>query len=160
MATWLNVRWLRSFVGVIIGVGTILTCAQGARGQVAYELLHAFTQEGSNPTSSLIQANDGNFYGTTSRGGGGSGSDTRGGTVFKITAAGTITTLHSFDCSEGCEPQSGVIQASDGNLYGTTSGGGVGRGSLQDHTYGHLHHAAFIRLHRGVLAVRQPHPGY
>jgi uncharacterized repeat protein (TIGR03803 family) len=71
---------------VVLGVGTILTFAQGARGQVAYEVLHAFNREGSNPTTPLLQASDGNFYGTTTGGGA-----TGGGTVFKITAAGTLT---------------------------------------------------------------------
>ena len=54
--------------------------------------------------------------------GGGAGA----GTVFKLTATGTPSTLHSFDCStEGCEPTAGLIQASDGNFYGTTSSGGA-----------------------------------
>src|SRR5262245_65365439 len=97
-AIQLKVRWLRSFVGVVVGIGTLLTVAQGARGQVAYELLHAFTTEGSYP-SRLIQASDGTFYGTTS-----SGGAAGGGIVFKMDAAGTVTTLHSCTCSEGCSP--------------------------------------------------------
>src|SRR4029453_18018019 len=66
------------------------------------------------------------FYGTTEFGGA-----TGGGTVFKITADGTLTTLHSFDCSTGgCQPFAGLIQASDGNFYGTTSGIGAGGGTV------------------------------
>ena len=57
----LNVRRLRSFAGVVVGIGMLLTFAQGASGQVAYELLHAFTTHGSQP-SLWIQASDGNFY--------------------------------------------------------------------------------------------------
>src|SRR5580765_2074474 len=93
MATWLNVAWLRSFVGVVIGVGTILTGAQGARGQVAYELFHAFDGKGGAGPTSLIQASDGNFYGTTS-GTTAAGVAADGGTVFKLDGAGTLTTLH------------------------------------------------------------------
>ena len=89
MASRRNVRWLRSFVGVVVGVGTILIFAHGARGQVAYELLHAFPIGGAYPTSPLIQASDGTFYGTTTLGG-----PFGSGTVFKLTTAGTLTTQH------------------------------------------------------------------
>jgi uncharacterized repeat protein (TIGR03803 family) len=110
-------------------------CAQGASGQVAYELLHAFAidetfpflcRETGFPLAGLVEATDGQFFGTTA-GGGPCGV----GTVFKITAAGTFTILHSFDCSDGCEPVAGLIQASDGAFYGTTSiGGMVGAGTV------------------------------
>jgi uncharacterized repeat protein (TIGR03803 family) len=83
--------------------------------------LHSFAcdTDGCFPRGSLIQATDGNFYGTTLRGG------TNGrGTVFKMTAAGAVTTLHSFDCNtEGCDPSAGLIEATDGNFYGTTQEG-------------------------------------
>ena len=63
--------------------------------------------EGCGPNG-LIQASDGNFYGTTASGGTGGVA----GTIFKITSRGTLTTLHAFDCStaEGCRPY-GLIQA-------------------------------------------------
>ena len=70
------------------------------------------------PNAGLIQASDGNFYGTTAYGG------TNGyGSIFEITPAGVLTTLHSFDSSagDGVTPLSGLVQASDGKLYGTTS---------------------------------------
>jgi uncharacterized repeat protein (TIGR03803 family) len=47
------------------------------------------------------------------------------GTVFKITPSGTLTTLHSFSFTDGSSPQAGVIQGTDGNLYGTTTYGGA-----------------------------------
>jgi uncharacterized repeat protein (TIGR03803 family) len=68
----------------------------------------------------LIQATDGNFYGTTS--GGGANND---GTVFKITPSGALTTLHSFEGTDGVTPEAGLVQATNGNLYGTTSYGGA-----------------------------------
>jgi uncharacterized repeat protein (TIGR03803 family) len=88
--------------------------------------LHKFTGSGSDgagPTSALIQASNGNFYGTTQAGG------TNGdGTVFQITPAGKLTTLYSFcsksECTDGANPSAGLIQATDGNLYGTTFSGG------------------------------------
>lgn len=88
---------------------------------------------GANPQyMSLVQGVDGNFYGTTQFGGTGG----RGwGTVFKITPAGTLTTLYNFcssaNCTDGQEPQAGLILASDGYLYGTTySGGASGYGTV------------------------------
>ena len=68
----------------------------------------------------LIQASDGNFYGTTATG-------NAHPIVFKMTPAGTETVFHGFTRgpSDGGSPLPGLIQASDGNLYGTTSQGGV-----------------------------------
>jgi uncharacterized protein (TIGR03437 family) len=81
--------------------------------------------DGFAPAAGLIQASDGNFYGTTSSGGIGSY-----GTVFKFTPGGALTTLHTFcsnypQCADGGEPLAALIQASDGNLYGTTYYGGA-----------------------------------
>jgi len=81
--------------------------------------------DGDQPTAGLVQATNGDFYGTTSEGGA-YGS----GTVFKITLGGTLTTLHSFCaqstqyCTDGLGPD-GLVQATNGNLYGTTTGGGA-----------------------------------
>ena len=68
-----------------------------------------------------MQGADGDFYGTTDSGG--SGGE---GTVFKITAAGTLTTLVHFTGINGCYSRGGLVQSSDGNFYGTTFGGGSG----------------------------------
>src|SRR6202035_4821072 len=73
------------------------------------------------PESQLLQASDGNFYGTTIRGGA-----TGDGEVFKITSGGTLTVLHNFDVTDGDEPVGGLVQATDGNFYGTTYAGGSG----------------------------------
>jgi uncharacterized repeat protein (TIGR03803 family) len=76
--------------------------------------------DGAAPEASLIQATDGDLYGTTSGGG------THGkGTVFKITLAGKLTTLHSFSGADGSLPYSGVVQATDGKIYGATYEGGT-----------------------------------
>jgi uncharacterized repeat protein (TIGR03803 family) len=78
---------------------------------------------GDGPTGALFQASDGNFYGTTS-GGGANG----GGMVYRLTPGGKVTPIYNFcslaNCADGSTPWAGVIQATDGNLYGTTSAGG------------------------------------
>src|SRR5215472_13133993 len=79
--------------------------------------------DGAAPNSSLIQASDGNLYGTTTEGG-----TQQQGTVFRLTTAGVLTTLHSFcsqsGCTDGASPNAGLVQATDGNFYGTTLVGG------------------------------------
>jgi uncharacterized repeat protein (TIGR03803 family) len=86
--------------------------------------------DGQNPTySPLIQGTDGNFYGTTVGGGTGAFTNGGGGTVFKITPEGSLTTLYSFcsqpNCTDGYRPEAGLVQGTDGNFYGTTYGGGT-----------------------------------
>jgi uncharacterized repeat protein (TIGR03803 family) len=78
--------------------------------------------DGANPTAGLVQATDGNFYGTTQLGGTINACNGPCGTVFAITPGGTLTTLHSFDGTDGNYPEAGVIQSSDGIFYGTTPG--------------------------------------
>jgi uncharacterized repeat protein (TIGR03803 family) len=72
----------------------------------------------------LIQASDGAFYGTTTFGGMAGG----GGTIFKIDSAGNLTQLHSFNGNpDGAEPFAGLVQGTDGYLYGPTFLGGSRR---------------------------------
>jgi len=77
--------------------------------------------DGSNPTAAMIQAGDGNFYGTTALGG-----LYAGGTVFEFAPGGALTTLYSFcsqpNCTDGAEPRGGLVQAADADFYGTTLG--------------------------------------
>jgi uncharacterized repeat protein (TIGR03803 family) len=94
--------------------------------------LHSFCSasgcpDGAYPWGALVQGADGNFYGTTNRG----GANWRDlGTVFEMTPAGTVTTLYSFGArggfADGSTPVAGLVQAEDGNLYGTTGEGGSG----------------------------------
>ena len=84
---------------------------------------------GGNPAAGLVQGSDGNFYGTTAIGGNLSLNEGYGfGAVFKMTPAGTLTTLVSFNLANGYNPSAGLVQGSDGNFYGTTDGGGAGGG--------------------------------
>ena len=87
--------------------------------------LHNFNpaSEGAEPLGALLQANDGYFYGVTQFGG-----PSNLGTIFRMTRAGKLTTLHSFSGPDGAEPFSQLLQASDGNIYGTTNVGGAYNG--------------------------------
>jgi uncharacterized repeat protein (TIGR03803 family) len=85
--------------------------------------------DGVNPYASLVRDSAGNLFGTTRAGGAsGAGGPRRGGTVFKVSPAGTETILYSFGAggaSDGSSPQATLVMDSAGNLYGTTSGGGA-----------------------------------
>jgi uncharacterized repeat protein (TIGR03803 family) len=76
---------------------------------------------GSLPQGGLVQASDGYLYGTTYNGG------TNGyGTIFRITTNGAFTSLYSFTFGhDGASPEAGLVQASDGYLYGTAYQGGT-----------------------------------
>jgi uncharacterized repeat protein (TIGR03803 family) len=82
--------------------------------------------DGWSPVAGLVQATNGDFYGTTSAGGA-----NYGGTVFKITPSGTLATLYTFCsqggslCTDGANPLAGLVQATNGDLYGTASYGGT-----------------------------------
>src|SRR5208282_5960449 len=97
--------------------------AFGAQAGVVFTNFYSFTggNDGGSPEAGLVQGSDGNFYGTTSHGG------TNGdGTVFKISTNGALTSLYSFTGgNDGAYPYAGLVQGSDGNFYGTTSGGGT-----------------------------------
>lgn len=80
--------------------------------------------DGYGPDTKVIQGSDGNFYGVTQIGGTSLNCNSGCGTIFKVTSAGKLTTLHSFDFTDGWIPN-GVIEGSDGNIYGTTSEGGA-----------------------------------
>jgi uncharacterized repeat protein (TIGR03803 family) len=113
--------------------GTTSTGGTGDHGMVfqlstngTLSTLYSFSggADGGQPRAALVLGSDGNFYGTT-YGGGASGN----GTVFQISAKGTFTTLYSFNGgADGSNPTAGLVQGSDGNLYGTTSLGGLIRG--------------------------------
>ncbi len=94
------------------------------------ETLHTFNSipDGGNPLGGLIQGSDCNFYGITLGGGPTANSS---GTVFRITPGGVYTVLYSFSSAAGApllnghSPRVGLVQASNGKLYGATTRGGV-----------------------------------
>jgi uncharacterized repeat protein (TIGR03803 family) len=108
-------------------------------------VLHTFSgADGSSPVAGLVQAVNGNFYGTTSSGG--ANGD---GTVFEITPLGTLTVLHNFAgyWTDGANPGAGLVQATDGNFYGTTTNGGdADAGTVFKITPGGAEHSLQLRL--------------
>lgn len=92
----------------------------------AVTILHSFLSgdpNGAEPMGALIQASDGNLYGTCYTAGANGY-----GTVFRISRSGVFKKIYDFTIAAGNAgylPQAGVIQASDGNLYGAAGGGGA-----------------------------------
>src|SRR5438552_3203503 len=125
-----------NFYGTTIQGGSSTSCYGGC-GTVfkiipagVATALHSFDPAGGgSPSGALIQGTDGNFYGTTQIGGANNSCDNGGptgcGTIFKLTSGGTLTTLHSFNGTDGWKPFARLVQGTDGNFYGTTELGGV-----------------------------------
>jgi len=108
------------------GCGTVFKIAPDGTLTTLYSFCaQTNCTDGAEPDAALVQASDGNFYGTTYYDG------AHGyGTIFRITPKGALTTLYSFCteasvCPDGGNPEGKLIQATDGNLYGTTSGYGA-----------------------------------
>ncbi|MEP7311715.1 MAG: choice-of-anchor tandem repeat GloVer-containing protein [Pseudomonadota bacterium] len=111
----------RGVVYKITTAGTITTLYSFAPLGAFNDRGVATNADGANPRAGLLLGADGNFYGTSYQGG------TQGwGTVFRMTPAGAISTLHSFAGAPtgGANPLAGVTQGADGSLYGTTEKGG------------------------------------
>lgn len=102
----------------------VLLC-RCAAAAVPFELLAEFTRPGAHPLAPLVQTAEGDFYGTAADGG---AFDL--GSVFKVNAAGEVTTLVSFSGVSGNFPGRGpdspLTLAQDGWLYGVTPAGGAG----------------------------------
>lgn len=110
-------------VGGAYNQGTFFEMAPSGKLTTLYSFCaqvndHHVCTDGNYPSAAPVQAANGSFYGTTVSGGIGNS-----GTLFEMTPAGELTTLHSFcyqpDCTGG--PTGSLIQATDGNLYGTTA---------------------------------------
>ena len=122
----------------ILAVSLGLCAAAGNLvAQVTLTNLYSFNNvdsisNGISPVAGLVQGRDGNFYGTTSSGGG----IQNGGTVFRISPSGSLKTLWTFDLIlipanldyDGSHPNAGLVQDGDGYLYGTTYTGGTNSG--------------------------------
>ncbi|SPE42639.1 3-carboxymuconate cyclase (fragment) [Candidatus Sulfotelmatobacter sp. SbA7] len=109
------------------GCGTIFTMTPSG----ALTTLHIFTlTDGVGPIAGLVLGTDGNLYGTTS--GYDNGRKYSDGTIFQITPQGVLTTLHTFNGTDGANPWGGLLQATNGIFYGATiSGGNFHCGLLQ-----------------------------
>jgi uncharacterized repeat protein (TIGR03803 family) len=107
--------------------GTVFKITPSGRLTTLHTFLGSPT-DGANPYAGLVQGADGNFYGTTSMGGTGLFCKYGCGTIFKITPSGRLTTLHSFDGTDGSLPYAGLVQAANGTFYGATERGGANGG--------------------------------
>ncbi|HEY3638360.1 MAG TPA: choice-of-anchor tandem repeat GloVer-containing protein [Rhizomicrobium sp.] len=112
------------------GCGTIFKLTPGGTHTVLYSFCAlANCADGAQPQAGLISDSAGNLYGTTS-----SGGANDAGTVFEIAPDGTEAVLYSFcsqtNCSDGGVPEGGLIFDGAGNLYGTTSEGGIAGGTV------------------------------
>jgi uncharacterized repeat protein (TIGR03803 family) len=117
------------FYGTTYGGGTSTGCRGYACGTVfkfasngTLTTLDSFDfTDGEGPNATLIQATDGNLYGTTEFGG-----SNQHGTIFRVSPAGKLTTLYNFcsltNCTDGASPATSLVQDTSGTLYGTTSG--------------------------------------
>jgi uncharacterized repeat protein (TIGR03803 family) len=104
-------------IPALLVLAPLVAAAQG------YLAVHSFDSPlGANPNAPLLQnPGDGFLYGTTSAGGANSA-----GTVFKMDANGNnFAVLHDFNTTDGSQPESGLILATNGFLYGTTAAGGT-----------------------------------
>jgi uncharacterized repeat protein (TIGR03803 family) len=121
-------------------------------------VLHTFgaAGDGASPAAGLIQASDGNFYGTTYEGGSGGA-----GTVFKITSSGAETILYSFagEPTDGANPYGILIQGSDGNFYGTTGNGGANNFGTVFRITPTGTETVLYSFAGGTLDGKQPHAG-
>ena len=108
---------------LVVAVVSTVSLAQ------TYSVLYDFGTHSGDPIepylpSIVAQGRDGNLY-STARGGANSY-----GAVFKITPAGKLTVLYSFDHTHGADPYSGLTLGADGNFYGTTYDGGSAYGTV------------------------------
>jgi uncharacterized repeat protein (TIGR03803 family) len=102
-----------TYEGGRYGEGTVFVISPGGR---VFQTLYDFTggSDGGTPTALVLGA-DGNLYGATS----GDGQGDSYGTLFEITPAGVLTTLHTFDGTDGGNLPT-LMQHTNGTFYGTT----------------------------------------
>jgi uncharacterized repeat protein (TIGR03803 family) len=107
------------------GAGTLYRLDPAGNFTVLHEFKSA--SEGSNPQGPLVRDAAGNLYGSTLEGGA-----HNQGTIFRLSANGTLTVLHTFTGGiDGSGPQGGLLLDQSGNLIGSAIGGGVfGKGLI------------------------------
>jgi uncharacterized repeat protein (TIGR03803 family) len=119
-----------AFYGTTATGGAPSRCGTIYRLSATFSVLHGFNRvNGCEPVASLVLGTDGNFYGTTVAGG------MAGlGVIFQATyrpgKATLFTVLNNLDGTTLASPQAPLVEGSDGNFYGTTSGGGIGNAGV------------------------------
>ena len=115
-----------TFYGITTSASVPDSTAYSVTSGGVFKTIHTFTGTDGQSLLALVQGTDGNFYAST-----GSGGTSNDGVIFKMTAAGKVTVLHSF--TGGADGSGGgyaLIQASDGNFYGVAGGGTSGAGVI------------------------------
>jgi uncharacterized repeat protein (TIGR03803 family) len=105
------------------GDGTVFKITPSGMLKTLYSFCaHTNCTDGLYPEAALVQGSNGKFYGTTTEGGA-NGE----GTLYRITASGTLKTVHNFAGypTDGETPQAALVQGTDGNFYGTAKIGGA-----------------------------------
>jgi uncharacterized repeat protein (TIGR03803 family) len=116
-----------TYDGGTYGYGTVFKITAAGKLTTLYSFCPgALCTDGGYPKAGLVQATNGNFYGTTLNGG-----PNGYGNIFEITPAGKETPIYQFCpqvsiCPDGSAPYAGLVQASNGKLYGATTAGGIG----------------------------------
>lgn len=132
-----GIFWGVAQLGGTLGQGAKFEFTPGGEfgSVVSFYCIESTCNHNVEVAAGLIQGTDGNFYGTSEEGGtgafgGGPSGSQFGGSVFKITPTGSVSTLYSFcslsDCTDGQGPRGALVQGTDGNFYGTTPYGGTG----------------------------------
>ena len=115
-----------TYLGGTKNVGTVFKISPTGKN---YLVLHNFDRtadinDGVQPLAGLALGTDGNVYGTT-----GGGGHQNAGALFRVTPAGSYSTLYSFcpksGCKDGFYPQTGMVQHTNGKFYGVTESGGT-----------------------------------
>ena len=132
---------VRSFGPSVPGIGGVLVLATWLLVAISssaqtFNVLVTFNgTNGDDPEAALVQGTDGNYYGTTFFGG-----IHVYGTVFKVSPAGELTTLYNFcstsGCLDGAMPVGGLLLATNGVMYGTTTAGGANKCTVGTQTQG------------------------
>lgn len=119
-----------TYAGGTDGFGTVY--AEASTGGLPTSLVQFTGTDGDKPLGALVQAGDGNFYGTTTLGNNSCGFDNICATVFKVTPGGTFTQIHSFPFNSfhNFIFANGLALGLDGNLYGTVVESGTAFGEL------------------------------
>jgi uncharacterized repeat protein (TIGR03803 family) len=111
--------------GGTFGWGTVFKVTPSGVKSIYNFCTQSNCADGAAPIGGLVLAADGSFYGTTEEGGNQCPLDSTCGTIFKISASGSLTLLHAFDGSDGMNPMGYLLQSASGNFYGTTASGGA-----------------------------------
>jgi uncharacterized repeat protein (TIGR03803 family) len=114
-----------TYLGGAHGLGAVFKVNETGKEKVLYSFTGG--SDGCSPYPGVILDSEGNLYGVTSLGGSGF-CNSGHGVVFKVGTDGNETVLHTFEGSDGDDPDSVLLFDSKGNLYGTTGYGGSSLG--------------------------------